>query len=141
MDDLLKIAGNVLENFNPETDSANDFENLPDGVYKGLIAEVTSRKNEKGTTWVSLNVEIIDGEKKGRKLFVNYFFTEKMAERSIKYIVKLVHDLGFEALSLDAFKSIETLADALQALVGTEVSVEQATSKSGYTNHDVSASE
>jgi len=138
MDDLLKIAGNVMDNFNPETDSANDFENLPDGQYKGLLTEVKGRKNEKGTQWVGLQFEILDGDYKGRFIFVNYFFTEKTAERSIKTIIKLIHNLGFEPLTVDAFKSVDDLAEALQGLVGTEAAIKQATSKSGFTNYDVS---
>lgn len=145
MDDLLKIAGNVMENFNPETDSANDFENLPDGRYNGVITEVKHRKNEKGTNWIAIKVEIESDEYedkyKGRFLFVSHFFTEKTTDRSIKYIIKLVHDLGFEPLTLDAFKSFETLEESLQGIVGSKVTVDQKTSKSGFANYDVASAE
>lgn len=145
MKDLLKIAGNVMDNFNPETDSANDFENLPDGQYVGLIEEVKSRKNEKGTEWISLKVSVEHDEEedkyKGRLIFVSFFFTEKQVERQIKTITKMVHDLGFEALPLTAWEDLDTLAENLQALVGTEVQIDQQTSKSGYTNHTVSSTE
>lgn len=130
-----------METFNPETDSASDFDNLPDGLYKVLITDVTSRTSEKGTKSVALKTEVISEAYNGRFIFVNYYFTEKTTERSIKYILKLVNELGFEALTVDAFKSIETLAESLQALVGTEANVKQTTSKSGFTNQEVTATE
>lgn len=141
MDDLLKIAGNVMENFNPETDSASDFDNLPDGTYEVLITDVSHRTSEKGTKSVALKTEITSEAHNGRFLFVNYYFTEKTTERSIKTVLKLVNTLGFENLTVDAFKSIETLSDSLQALVGTEAIIKQTTSKSGFANQEVSAKE
>lgn len=140
MEDLLKIAGNVMENFNPETDSANDFQDLPDGQYTGLITEIGNRTSEKGTQSVFLKVEITEGDHKGRFIFVNYYFTEKTTERSIKMVLKLVHAFGFE-LTVDAFKSIEELTENLQGLVGSEAIVTQKTSKTGFANHDVVAKE
>jgi hypothetical protein len=139
MDDLLKIAGGIMDKFDPATDSASDFESLPDGDYTGLIEEVNNSRNEKGTTWISMKVEVTDGDSKGRVIFVNYYFTEKMAERAIKEILIVVNQLGFENLPLDAFKSMDSLAEALQALVGSDVSVNQKTSKNGFTNQTVSA--
>lgn len=136
MDDLLKIAGNVMDNFNPETDSANDFEDLADGVYTGLLTEVGHRTSEKGTKSIFLKFEITSDNAKGRFIWVNHYFTEKTTERSIKYILKLVHDYGFE-LTLDAFKSLEELSENLQGLVGKSAEIVQKTSKSGFANYDV----
>lgn len=145
MDDLLKIAGNVMENFNPETDSANDFENLPDGRYTGLLSEVSAPTSSNGNQRLSLKFEITSDEfedkYKGRLLFVPFFFSEKIAERSIKYVIKMVHDLGFEPLGVDAFKSLDDLAEALQGLVGTEAQLDQKTSKNGFANYEITATE
>ncbi len=77
----------------------------------------------------------------GRLIFVSFFFTEKQVERQIKTITKMVHDLGFEALPLTAWESLETLAENLQGLVGQDVIIDQKTSKSGYANHTVSPKE
>lgn len=136
MDDLLKIAGNVMDNFNPETDSVSDYENLPDGKYDALVAEVGHRTSEKGTKSVFLKFEIAGGKFEGRNTWANFYFTEKMAEVTIKRILKMVHDFGFE-LTIDAFKSVEELSENLQGLVGNEAEIVLKTSKSGYQNVEV----
>lgn len=140
MEDLLKIAGNIMQNFNPETDSADDFSPLADGQYTTLITEVSNRTSEKGTKSVYIKAQIISEVNKDRFIFVNFYFTEKTASRSIKQIIKMVHDLGFEELPLTAFESVETLAEALSALVGTEVLIDQAT-KNDFANHAITAVE
>ena len=43
MDDLLKIATETMEKFNPETDTVDDFEKLPEGDYNCLVDDVTAR--------------------------------------------------------------------------------------------------
>ena len=89
MDDLLNIAKRTMENFNPATDKVDDFEKLPDGEYQCLLEEVTARKSEKGTNWISFKFSImkaldqVDVDYTNRYLFVNYFFTDKSIERSI----------------------------------------------------------
>lgn len=136
-DDLLNIAGKVMEKFNPVTDSADDFEDIKDGEYSCLLEEVKDRVSaEKGTKWISLQFSILEGESAGRFLFVNYFFTEKTTERSIKGLIKLAHEFGYE-LPLEAFSDLSTLSEALQSLCGTNAIVKQTTSKSGFANHKV----
>lgn len=136
MDDLLKVATGVMENFNPETDSADSYEDLKDGEYACLLEEVTNRKNDKGTVWISLQFSITEGENQGRFMFVNYFFTEKMIERSIKSLIKLAHEFGYE-LTIDSFADMETLCETLQSLCGISAIVKQTTSKNGFANHTV----
>jgi len=135
-DDLLKIAGNVMENFDPAVDSADDFEDIKDGEYSCLLEEITNRENDKGTTWISLQFSILEGEYTGRYLFVNFFFTEKTQERSVKGLIKLAHEFEYE-LPLEAFTDLSTLSEALQPLCGTNATVRQTTGKSGFTNHKV----
>ena len=107
MDDLLSIASKTMENFDPATDSVDNFESLPDGEYNCLLEEATSRvSEEKGTHWISLKFSIMDGDYTNRLIFVNYFFTEKTIERSIKSITKLAFDFGYQ-LPVDAFTSYD----------------------------------
>lgn len=137
LDDLLSIASKTMEGFNPATDSVDDFEKLEDGEYNCLLEEVTSRKNDKGTEWVSLKFSIMDGDRANRLIFVNYFFTEKMVERSIKGINKLAYEFGFE-LPVEAFTSLETLAETLNGfMAGLQATVKQTTSKNDFVNYTV----
>ena len=137
MDDLLNIATKTMEKFNPATDKVDDFEKIPDGEYNCLLEEVTARKSEKtGTNWISLKFTILDGDYENRLLFVNYFFTEKTMERSIKAITKLAYEFGYE-IPLDSFSSFETLAEALNSMAGNQAIVSQKTSKNDYANYSV----
>jgi len=133
MDDLLNIATSVMEGFDPATDKVNDFEEVADGTYNCLLEKVTARKNDKGTNWISFDFSIMDDK---RHLFVNYFFTEKMAERSIKGLNKIAYDFGYQ-LPVEAFTSYETLADTLNNMAGNQATVEKKTSNSGFTNYKV----
>ena len=136
MDDLLSIATKTMESFNPATDKVDDFEKLPDGEYNCLLEDVTARKSEKGTNWISFSFSVMDGDYKDRLIFVNYFFTEKTIERSIKGITKLAYDFGYE-LPTEAFTSLETLAETLKDIAGNQAIVKQSTSKNDFTNYKV----
>lgn len=135
MDDLLNIATKTMEGFNPATDKVDDFEEIADGTYSCLLEKVTARKSEKGTNWISLDFSIMD-EGENRHIFVPYFFSEKMIERSIKAITKLAYDFGYE-LPVDAFTSYESLAETLNGMAGNQATVEKKTSNSGFTNYKV----
>lgn len=136
MDDLLNIASKTMEGFNPATDSVDDFEKLPDGEYNCLLEDVTARKSEKGTNWISFKFSVMEGEYANRLIFVNFYFTEKTMARSVKAISKLAYDFGYE-LPLEAFASYETLAETLNGLAGNQAIVKQTTSKNDFTNYTV----
>ena len=137
LDDLLSIASKTMEGFNPATDSVDDFEKLEDGEYSCILEEVTDRKNDKGTNWVSCKYSIIEGDKANRIIFVNYFFTDKMVERSIKAVNKLAYDFGFE-LPVEAFTSLKTLAETLNnTIAGKQAIVKQSTGKNEFVNYTV----
>lgn len=136
MDDLLSIATKTMENFDPATDKVDDFEKLPDGEYSCLLEDVTARKSEKGTNWISFKFSVMSGDYENRLLFVNYYFTEKTIERSIKGITKLAYEFGYE-IPTDAFTSYENLAETLNAMAGNQATVKQTTSKNDFTNYKV----
>lgn len=137
MDDLLNIASNVMENFNPATDSVDTFEDIKDGEYHGLLESVTANQNDKGTNWISFKFSILDNEEyKNRFIFVNYFFTEKMVERSIKALNKVAYEFGYQ-LPVESFASFETLAETLNGMAGNQAIVEKKTSNSGFVNYKV----
>ena len=137
MDDLLSIASKTMENFDPAVDKVDDFENLPDGEYSCLLEDVTARKSEeKGTNWISLKFSVMSGDYENRLIFVNYFFTEKTIERSIKAITKLAYEFGY-SLPTVAFTSYDSLAETLNAMAGNQATVKQTTSKNGFANYKV----
>jgi len=136
MDDLLSIATKTMENFDPAVDKVDDFEKLPDGDYDCLLEDVTARKSEKGTNWISFKFSVMSGDYENRLIFVNFFFTEKTIERSIKAITKLAYEFGYE-LPTDAFTSYESLAETLNTMAGNQATVSQSTSKNDFTNYKV----
>lgn len=135
MNDLLNIASKTMEGFNPATDSVDNFEKLPDGEYGCLLEDVTARKNDNGTKWISCKFSITSGDYENRLIFVNYFFTEKTTERSIRAITKLAYDFNYE-LPLEAFTTLETLAETLNAMAGNQAMVKQ-TTKNDFSNYKV----
>ena len=137
MDNLLNIASEVMKGFDPAVDKVDDFENLPDGEYNCLLEDVTSRvSEEKGTHWISFKFSILNGDYANRLIFVNFFFTEKSMERSIKSINKLAYDFGYQ-LPVTAFSTYDTLAESLSAMAGNQAIVKQTTSKNGFANYKV----
>lgn len=136
MNNLLDIATKTMENFNPATDTVDDFEKLPDGDYTCILEDVTSRKSEeKGTEWISLKFSIINGDYENRLIFVNYFFTEKTAQWSVKRISKLAYDFGYD-IPLESFTDLETLAETLNGMAGNQAIVTQ-TTKNDFANYKV----
>ena len=138
MDDLLNIASKTMEGFNPATDSVDNFEEIKDGEYIGLLEDVTARTSEStGSQWVSLKFSILNNEEyKNRFIFVNYFFTEKTVERSIKAITKLAYEFGYQ-LPIESFTTLDTLAETLNGMAGNQANVKKSTSKSGFVNYTV----
>ena len=137
MDDLLNIATKTMEGFDPATDSVDTFEEIKDGEYNALLEDVTARKNDKGTNWISFKFSILDNEEyKNRFIFVNYFFTEKTIERSIKAINKVAYEFGYQ-LPVDAFTSLDTLAETLKGMAGNQAVVKKTTGNSGFVNYKV----
>lgn len=137
MDDLLNIATKTMAGFDPAKDSVDDFEEIKDGEYSGLLEEVTARKNDNGTSWISFKFSILDNEEyKNRFIFVNYFFTEKTIERSIKAINKVAYEFGYQ-LPVDAFTSLETLAETLNGMAGNQATISKKTSNKGFANYKV----
>lgn len=138
MEDLLKIAQETLADFNPATDIVDTFEEVPDGEYSCLLEDVTAKNSkEKGTDWICFKFSILDNEEfKNRYIWVNYFFTEKTIERSIKALTKVAFEFGYE-IPTESFESLDTLAETLNAMAGNQATVSKKTSNSGFANYKV----
>lgn len=137
MEDLLKVAGNVMDSgFDPAKDSANDYDNLPDGKYVGVVEDVTHGKTQSGNPKLSVKFEVTDGDHTGRKIWANFYFVDKMMEVAVKRVMIMVNKFGYE-LSLDSFKSVETLAEDISGIVGEEAELTLKTGKNDFQNVDV----
>ena len=138
MDDLLNVAKGVMENFDPAKDSVDTYEEIKDGEYNCLLEDVKHQvSKETGNNWIGFKFSIQDeGEYKGRYLFVNYFFTQKTTERSIKALTKLAYEFGYQ-LPLDSFSDFDTLADTLNGMAGNQALVKKSTSKNDFVNYKV----
>lgn len=137
MDNLMEIAQQTMEKFNPETDSVDDFEKLPDGEYTCLLEDVQARESETtGNQWISFKFSVMNGDYENRLIFVNYFFTEKTVVRSIKAINKVAYMFGYQ-LPVEAFQDLDNLAETLNVMAGNQAVVKQTTSKNDYTNYTV----
>lgn len=137
---LKEMAAQILqEGFNPETDSVNDFDNLPDGIYDALFTNVSWRTNDNGTEWLSLEFEILNEGYEGRKYFGNIFFSvEKMLQVNIKRTMKYAAILGV-TLGPDDFADPEqNLVEAFKNGLGNQVELELKTSKKGFQNFELS---
>lgn len=138
MENLLDIANEVLvtKGFDPAKDKVDDFEKLPDGEYSSLLENVAHKKSEKtGTEWIEFKFSILDGEFKGRYIWVNYYFSVKTAARSVKALKKLAYDFGFD-LTVDSFTNMDFLAETLNGLSGRVAYVKQ-TTKNDFSNYSV----
>lgn len=136
LENLMEIAAQTMETFNPETDPVDVYENLPDGEYLCVLEDVKNKVNDKGTQWISFRYTVLKGAYENKCLFVNYFFTDKTVERSIKALKKVAYNFGYD-LPITAFETLETLAETLNAMAGNQAIVTQTTNKSGYSNYKV----
>lgn len=124
MEDLLKIANELMENDNYK--KGNTFEELPDGTYLCSLEKVELRESQSGNQYFSFTNVIIDGDYTERKLFVNMFLTEKTIKRTFSSIMNLITSCGFE-LDPSMFTDYETLEGCLQNLVNSQITITKKT--------------
>lgn len=133
---LLDLASEVMNKFDPSKPIANNFEELEDGIYNCILEKIQYRQNAKGTEWINFDCTITGGN---RHIFINKFFTEKTAERSLTEITKLVYELGYK-IPLQSYATVETLSTALESLKGEQLEIEKKTSNNGFINYKMSKS-
>ena len=91
MFDFLELTQGLIEK--------NDFEEaeftpLPAGDYRVKVANVEKKTSQSGNDYVSMVMEIIDGEFTGRNIYNNLYLTVKTAENSVKRIYKMAEFAG-----------------------------------------------
>lgn len=130
---LKEMAAEILnDGFDPKTDEVGgEFENLPDGLYDGILTNVSWRSNDKGTEWLSFEFEIQNEGYEDRKYFGNIFFSnEKMMQLNLKRAMKTAAVLDVD-ITIEDFEDEEALVEALKAGLGSQCLIELKTNKKG----------
>jgi len=128
---LKDMAAEILnEGFNPKTDAVgDDFENMPDGLYDGILTDVGWRTNEKGTEWLAFQFEVLNEGYEGKSYFGNIFFSnEKMMQLNLKRAMKTAAVLDVD-LTIEDFEETETLVETLKNAIGNQCMIDLKTNK------------
>jgi hypothetical protein len=134
MDDLLTLAGDLVENNNFQKDSFQE-ETKPDGEYLTSIESIKLKESEStGTEWFNFVLNILDGEYVGEKFYVNLFLTEKSVKASLSKIMRLITAMGYE-IDLSMFQDKLSIEQGLQSVIGENIVLTKSTSKSGFINY------
>lgn len=128
------MAQQILqEGFDPKTDAVSDeYENLPDGLYDGILMDVSWRVSDNtGTEWLSFEFEILNEGYENRKYFGNIFFSnEKMMQLNLKRAMKTAAILDVD-LTVEDFEDTDTLVETLKQGIGNQCMIELKTNKKG----------
>ena len=105
MFDFLELTQGLIEK--------NDFEEaeftpLPAGDYRVKVANVEKKTSQSGNDYVSMVMEVIDGEFTGRNIYNNLYLTVKTAENSVKRIYKMAEFAGITLTPCTDVDSIVT---------------------------------
>lgn len=134
MDDLLLLAGELVENNNFKKDDFQE-ESKPDGDYEVVLESAKLKISDAtGTEWFALICKVIEGEYAEEKFYVNLFLTEKTIKATLKKIMRLVSSMGYE-VDLAMFNDKNTIIDGIQPLVGETTILSKTTSKNGFINY------
>lgn len=110
MFDFLELTQGLIEK--------NDFEEaeftpLPAGDYRVKVANVEKKTSQSGNDYVSMVMEVIDGEFTGRNIYNNLYLTVKTAENSVKRIYKMAEFAGITLTPCTDVDSIVTFCKQL----------------------------
>jgi len=110
MFDFLELTQGLIEK--------NDFEEaeftpLPAGDYRVKVANVEKKTSQSGNDYVSMVMEVIDGEFTGRNIYNNLHLTVKTAENSVKRIYKMAEFAGITPTTFTDVDSIVTFCKQL----------------------------
>jgi len=134
MDELLKLAGELVTNNNYQKDDFQE-ETKPDGEYEVIIEAIKLKESaEKGTEWFAFTLKVTAGDYVEEKFYVNLFLTEKTTKRTLSTIMKLISSLGYE-IDLAMFASKDEILEGLTGLIGNETMLSKTTSNNGFINY------
>lgn len=134
MDNLLMLAGELVENNNYQKDNFQE-ETKPDGDYEVIIESIKLKESDStGTEWFALVLKVIDGDYIEEKFYVNLFLTEKTVKATLSKIMRLVSSMGYE-VDLNMFNDKNSIIEGLQPLIGETTILTKQTSKNGFINY------
>lgn len=108
-----------------------DF-SVADGEYTGIIEKLEYRTSQKGNSYFSFTVNLIEENK---KYFGNLWLTDKSVKFSLSKFKSIVENLTGEQLTYEDFIDEKALIEKLnEKIVGTEVLLKLKTSDKGFQN-------
>lgn len=105
MNDFLELTQNLIDNNNFEEE---EFKPLPADNYRVTVKNVEKKTSQNGNDYVSMVLEIADGEYTNRNIWNNLFFTVKTAENTIKRIYKMAEMVD---IAPKAFTDVDSIVD------------------------------
>ena len=129
--DLTELfEGIVGSGWDADTGRVQDFVSYEDGVYEGVVTDISHGETQKGGDRISIKIEAMDDE--GEKVYPRatvYTSTNdtKGAQdynaRTIKTIMKL-GSIADAELNASNFEDMSTIPDALESLLGMDLTIE-----------------
>ena len=110
MNDFLELTQGLIEKNNFDEP---EFQPLPAGEYRTKVVNVEKKTSQSGNDYVTMVLEVIDGDYTGRKIYNNYFLSVKTAEASIKRIYKMAEFAGITPTTFSDVDSIVTFCKQL----------------------------
>lgn len=133
MDDLLNLAGQLIENNNYKNNTYE--ENKPDGEYSVVIQSIKLKESQTtGTEWYNITAKVLEGDYVDECFFINLFLTEKTIRRTLSKLMSLVDACGFN-LEVSMFNDKDSILEGLQNIVGSTVKLVKKTSTKGFINY------
>ncbi|WP_169980908.1 DUF669 domain-containing protein [Tautonia rosea] len=88
LDDILS-GGSGFDDLWNTTDAAGEFQPIPSGVYRCLVADGKLSEAKTGTPSFKVTFEVLDGDHAGRKVFHDLWLTPKALPTSKRDLAKL----------------------------------------------------
>lgn len=107
LDDILSGGGNFDDLWN-STSAADEFQPIPPGVYRCLVADGKLAEAKTGTAGYKLTFEVLDGPHAGRKVFHDLWLTAKAMPTTKRDAAKLgIHSFAQMRQALPAGLVVE----------------------------------
>jgi hypothetical protein len=119
MNDFLELTKGLVESHDFEETS--NFEPIEAGTYRVQVTNVEKKVSQNGNEYVSMVLEICDGDLTGRKIWNNLFFTAKTAENTIKRIYKQGELAGVEPR---VFSDIDSIVEYCAEFINSVFEIE-----------------
>lgn len=119
MNDFLELTKGLVESHDFEETS--NFEPIEAGTYRVQVTNVEKKVSQNGNEYVSMVLEICDGDLTGRKIWNNLFFTAKTAENTIKRIYKQGELAGVEPR---VFSDIDSIVEYCAEFINNVFEIE-----------------